>query len=52
VLLTLALIRGGGELATGWASLACIAVLAVINGIIAIAVARPTEAARYARFMS
>ena len=52
VLLTLALIRGGGELATGWGSLACIAVLAVINGIIAIIVARPTEATRYARFTS
>lgn len=31
VLLTLALVRGGGELTTGWGSLSCIAVLVVVN---------------------
>jgi len=31
VLLTLALVRGGGELTTGWGSLSCIAVLAVVD---------------------
>jgi uncharacterized protein len=35
VLLTLALIRGGGELTTGWGSLSCIAVLVVVNALIA-----------------
>jgi CAAX protease family protein len=31
VLSTLALVRGGGELTTGWGSLSCIAVLAAVN---------------------
>ena len=40
VLLTMALVRGGGELTTGWGSLACIAVLAVVDGAIAWGVGR------------
>ncbi len=36
VLLTLALVRGGGELTTGWGGLASVAVLAVVNGAIAL----------------
>jgi membrane protease YdiL (CAAX protease family) len=40
VLLTMALVHGGGELTTGWASLSCIAVLAVIDGIIAVHLGR------------
>jgi membrane protease YdiL (CAAX protease family) len=40
VLLTLALVHGGGELTTGWGSLSCIAVLAIVDSLIAIAGAR------------
>jgi membrane protease YdiL (CAAX protease family) len=35
VLLTLALVRGGGDLTTGWGSLSCIAVLLVVDALIA-----------------
>ena len=41
VLLTLALVRGGGELTTGWGSLSSIAVLAAVDVLIA-TVARPS----------
>ena len=41
VLLTLALVRGGNDLTIGWGSLSCIAVLAVVNVVIARAVAAP-----------
>ena len=40
VLLTLALVRGGTDLTTGWGSLACVAILAVVDTVIAVAVAR------------
>jgi membrane protease YdiL (CAAX protease family) len=40
VLLTLALVRGGTDLTTGWGSLSCVAVLAVVDTGIAMAVAR------------
>ena len=40
VLLTLALVRGGGELTTGWGSLSSIAVLAAVDALIAISVRR------------
>jgi uncharacterized protein len=40
VLLTLALVRGGGELTTGWGSLSSMVVLAVVAGVIAASVRR------------
>jgi len=40
VLLTLALVRGGGELTTGWGSVSCIAVLLAVDGLIAASVRR------------
>lgn len=43
VLLTLALVRGGGDLTTGWGSLSCIAVLALVDLGIAAAVRREAE---------
>jgi len=46
VLLTLALVRGGGELTTGWGSLSCIAVLAVTDALIA-ALVRPPARPRH-----
>jgi membrane protease YdiL (CAAX protease family) len=44
VLLTLALIGGGGDLTTGWGSLSCVVVLAGVDVAIAIAVAREHRA--------
>ena len=38
VLLTLALVRGGGDLTTGWGSLSCVAVLLVVDSLIFVAV--------------
>jgi membrane protease YdiL (CAAX protease family) len=35
VLMTLALVRGGDDLTTGWGSLACIAVLVIVNLVLA-----------------
>ena len=46
VLLTLALVRGGGELTTGWGSLASIAVLVVVDAFIALSLRRTTRAPR------
>ena len=46
VLLTMALVRGGGELTTGWGSLACFPVLAVADVGIAVAIAARARAAR------
>ena len=46
VLLTLALVRGGGELTTGWGSLACIAVLVVVDAFIALSLRRASPAPR------
>ena len=40
VLLTMALVRGGGELTTGWGSLSCIVVLLGVNTLIAVVLAR------------
>jgi len=48
-LLTLALVRGGGELTTGWGSLSCIAVLVVVDGVIALRVMTVPLPARRAR---
>ena len=42
VLLTLALVRGGGELTTGWSSLSCVAVLAAVNVGLALTLRRPS----------
>jgi uncharacterized protein len=44
VLLTLALVRGGGELTTGWGSLSSIAVLVVVDTLIALSMRRSTRA--------
>jgi uncharacterized protein len=49
VLLTMALVGGGGELTTGWGSLSCIAVLAAINVMLATAVASARGGAHHAR---
>jgi membrane protease YdiL (CAAX protease family) len=50
VLLTLALVRNGGDLSTGWGSLSCVAVLLVVDVVIAVVLSprRPcgTSAAR------
>lgn len=48
VLLTLALIRGGGDRSTGWGTLSCVVVLAVLDVAIALAVADPRPRARLA----
>jgi hypothetical protein len=44
VLLTLALVRGGGELTTGWGSLSSIVVLVVVDALIAASVRRAPTA--------
>jgi len=46
VLLTLALVRGGTDLTTGWGSLSCVAVLAIVDTAIAVAVARSRSPSR------
>lgn len=43
VLLTLALVRGGTDLTTGWGSLSCVAVLVLVDAAIAVAVARSSN---------
>ena len=43
VLLTLALVQGGGELTTGWGSLSCVVVLVVTNALIAVLVGRKNQ---------
>ena len=47
VLLTLALVRGGDDVTTGWGSLACVAVLAVVDGAIALEVRREDAGASH-----
>jgi len=49
VLLTMALVGGGGELTTGWGSLSCIAVLAAVNVMIAAAITSAPRRAHHAR---
>jgi len=46
VLLTLALVRGGNDLTTGWGSLSCVAVLAIVDVLIALVVAGSSQAPR------
>jgi membrane protease YdiL (CAAX protease family) len=38
VLLTLAMVRGGGDLTTGWGTLSCVAVLLAVDSLILVAV--------------